>query len=522
MAVKFQSICKIVGNREQVIMPNPNKILVNFLTVTPPKKLSSDYLYAIKASRLRAYKHLENLSLLIYEDIPLPQEYYQIDGLNLIITKDTESFQKLKIEFQEIFDEQVRINNYAYQLMQLCHESANKQQLLDTAYSMIKNPILLLDTNLVLNACSGVYAGISDPVINYCLEHNHMPNTFLQEMVSESAPRTDETWPSLLCLEHGTHEFVSTSIIAGRVKRGKQFLGYIKVFEYNHPVTDLEKRCLLILCDFMSIALTDTLPYLPVANIRIEDFLSDLLGRHITSKEAIENRVFLYHLDNTQKHYVISVKYNSQTVNTDQLYHLKRRLMNILHIPTITFFDQMIVMIVPSLAWKEHRTELTGFLNTHGLLAGISLSFTSYVDVPKYYSQTLACLEIHNRFALTDTLIDYNDWKTTHIFLHLQECCDLEDLIPNSIRILKEHDQTRGTNLVETLFAFVHHRQNITETAAELHLHYNTMKYRINQITDLTDIDFDSFDYMFNIIIAEKVFDIMTKDITLKNRSPLS
>ena len=127
MAVKFQSICKIVGNREQVIMPNPNKILVNFLTVTPPKKLSSDYLYAIKASRLRAYKHLENLSLLIYEDIPLPQEYYQIDGLNLIITKDTESFQKLKIEFQEIFDEQVRINNYAYQLMQLCHESANKQ-----------------------------------------------------------------------------------------------------------------------------------------------------------------------------------------------------------------------------------------------------------------------------------------------------------------------------------------------------------------------------------------------------------
>lgn len=522
MAVKFQSICKIVGNREQVIIPNPDKILVNFLTAAPPKKLSSDYLYAVKASRLRSYKHLENQNLLIYEDTPLPQEYYRIDGLNLIITADAEAFQKLKMEFQEIFDEQVRINNYAYQLMELCHQSASKQKLLDTAYSMIKNPILLLDTNLVLSACAGVYSGISDPVLNHCLEHNHMPNAFLEEMVSESSPKTDETWPALLCLEHGTHDFVSTSIIAGRVIRGNQLLGYIKVFEYNHPVTDLEKRCLLILCDFMSIALTDTLPYLPVSNVRIEDFLSDLLNRRITSKAAIENRVFLYHLENTQKQYVVSVKYNSQTINTDQLYHLKRRLMTILHIPTITFFDQMIVMVVPSQSWKEHKKELTGFLETHKLLAGISLSFTSYGDLPKYYSQTLACLEIHNRFALTDTLVDYNDWKMTHIFLHLQECCDLEDLIPNSILILKEHDQTRGTNLVETLFTYVHHRQNITETAAELHLHYNTMKYRINQIMELTDIDFDSFDYMFNIIVAEKVFDILTKDITLKNRSPFS
>lgn len=498
-------------------MRNPNQVLVNFLAVNPIKTLSSEYIYALKASKLKAYNHLENLSLLVYEDIPLSQEYYQISGLNLILVKDPKSFHALQLKLQDIFDEQARINNYAYQLMELCHQNANKQKLLDAAYSVINNPILLLDTNLALIASVGAYTGIAEPVINYCLQNNHMPESFLKEMVNETSLPADNDWPSLITLERGSHNFVSTSIIAGRVIRGNQLLGYIKVFEYNHPVTDLEKRNLIILCKFMSIAMTDSLPYLPVNNVRIEDFMADLLSRRITAKDAIDSRVFLYHLDNTQPNYAVSIKYNAQATTPDRLYHFKRQLINMFGVPTIIFFDQMIAMIIPRSIWMGRRQEFQQFLSLHKLIAGVSLPFISYKDAAQNYSQTLACLDMRCRFSLKETLIDYDDWKTTHIFLHLQDCCDLHDLIPESISILDNYDKTRGTALVETLFAYVHHRQNITEAAAELHLHYNTMKYRINQIIELTNIDFDDYDYMFSIMIAEKVAQILKMDVTLSN-----
>ena len=126
--------------------------------------------------------------------------------------------------------------------------------------------------------------------------------------------------------------------------------------------------------------------------------------------------------------------------------------------------------------------------------------------------QSLACIEIQSRFNLEDVIIDYDDWKFIHLFIHFQECCDLTDLIPESISILQRRDATHGTNLVETLFTYVRYCQNITEAASHLHLHYNTMKYRLNQIVDLTGIDFNDMNTMFRIIIGEKIMDILNKN----------
>lgn len=510
MSVKFSNISKTVDGQELVISPNPDKILLNFWAAAPPKKLSSDYLYALKASALKKYRsHLENKSLLIYEDVPLPGEYYQIRGLNIIATKDPDTFQKMKLSAQGIFDWQAKLNNYSYRLMTLCHLSANTQSLLDAGYSFLNNPLIVTDTSLALTASAGVYAGIDDPTLRYCMENSHLPDSFLDEMIRETLPKADEEFPELLMFPKGSKPHITCNIIACRIIRSNQLIGYLKLFELNHPMTHIEKNALIILCDFISIALTDSIPRLPTTSQQIEDFITDLLDRRISSPEAIEARMALYHLNSHQQMVLAVVGYDVQKSSIDRLYFFKKQLQSMFGTPCITFYSQLIVMIVPQNSLKENQEGLSCFLEMNNLIAGLSLPFESYTDLFMHYNQALACLDIRAQFSLTSPMIDYDDWKLIHLFLHFQECCSLSDLIPENVRILQKNDQARGTNLTETLFSYIRHNHNISETANELHLHYNTMKYRLNQITELTDIDFNDPDCMFRIIIAEKVMDIL-------------
>lgn len=173
MSITFASICNNINHSEHVISATPEKVLLNFWAMLPPhsrKDLSTDYLYAFKASGIKKFKNdLENMSLLIYEDTPIPKEYYQISGLNLIITKNPDTFEQLKLEIQKIFDFQAKINNYAYQLMSLCHLNAETQALLDAGYRFLNNPLLLVDTSLAVIGSAGVYSGIDDPVLQHCM-----------------------------------------------------------------------------------------------------------------------------------------------------------------------------------------------------------------------------------------------------------------------------------------------------------------------------------------------------------------
>ena len=112
-------------------------------------------------------------------------------------------------------------------------------------------------------------------------------------------------------------------------------------------------------------------------------------------------------------------------------------------------------------------------------------------------------------FRLKNAVMFYDDWKLTHMFLQFQEICGIEDMIHRDVQILREWDREKGSELTETLFSYVHHKQDITMAAKELHLHYNTLKYRIQKIQELTNIDFGSYKYMFHIIVSEKALHLM-------------
>lgn len=70
---------------------------------------------------------------------------------------------------------------------------------------------------------------------------------------------------------------------------------------------------------------------------------------------------------------------------------------------------------------------------------------------------------------------------------------------------LINHDENRNSELVQTLEAFFSCHGNLSQTATRLHIHRNTLTYRLDQISEITRLDLDDPDARFSLQLALKL-----------------
>ncbi|MBY6707689.1 helix-turn-helix domain-containing protein [Rhodococcus sp. BP-241] len=73
---------------------------------------------------------------------------------------------------------------------------------------------------------------------------------------------------------------------------------------------------------------------------------------------------------------------------------------------------------------------------------------------------------------------------------------------------VREHDESRGTDLIGTLRAYLGHRQHVGDTAAALHVHPNTVGQRLRRVQTLTGLDLARPDHAMDVAMALTLRDI--------------
>ena len=71
-----------------------------------------------------------------------------------------------------------------------------------------------------------------------------------------------------------------------------------------------------------------------------------------------------------------------------------------------------------------------------------------------------------------------------------------------ALKTLKSHDAEKNSSLYETLFHFLINERNTQRTAQALHIHKNSMLYRLNQIRELVDLDLDNPELRLYLILS--------------------
>lgn len=151
---------------------------------------------------------------------------------------------------------------------------------------------------------------------------------------------------------------------------------------------------------------------------------------------------------------------------------------------------------------KALRNRITGFLEREkwaaNLSVGISLPVYHVNELQTAYRQ--ACLAMTGEDA--PGIRDCRDHALAYLLRQLRE----QELAPHlrhpAIAILQNYDKANNTELFHTLDAYLSHSCSQNQTAEFLHIHLNSLKYRLRRIAELADIDFKNQEEIFYLQLS--------------------
>lgn len=113
-------------------------------------------------------------------------------------------------------------------------------------------------------------------------------------------------------------------------------------------------------------------------------------------------------------------------------------------------------------------------------------TYTNYEKVEASYQEALMVLRLKNQFP--EEVGEIYNYQQLGIYRYLNVIYENHYENP-ALEKLIDYDATNHTQLVETLEVFLNKDSNINETARELHIHSNTLTYRLKRISEIGEID---------------------------------
>lgn len=164
--------------------------------------------------------------------------------------------------------------------------------------------------------------------------------------------------------------------------------------------------------------------------------------------------------------------------------------------------EVVVLMSRTDAAGLDERSEraLEAVAQANELLAGVSNEFSDLCDARRHLLQARSAIDYGSRFTkvLDDTgLYRYCDYTYMEMLALSNDHVNLMNYCHPAILALLDYDRTHGTELLETLFAYMQNTANTARTARLLSLHKNTLLYRIGRIREIMHNDLQSGEDLF-------------------------
>lgn len=137
----------------------------------------------------------------------------------------------------------------------------------------------------------------------------------------------------------------------------------------------------------------------------------------------------------------------------------------------------------------------------------LSSSFKEIVDFKKSYFQTLNTLNmIEEKSEKNYAFYDKLEIKK---LLAKNDSEELKDFANKILKPLKEYEGSSKNDLLKTLKIYLQSNCSWTSSKEELHIHGNTLSYRLNRIKEILNIDFDDYNDRLKLQLAFEIEEIV-------------
>lgn len=153
------------------------------------------------------------------------------------------------------------------------------------------------------------------------------------------------------------------------------------------------------------------------------------------------------------------------------------------------FIDQM-----------KTRFQIGGITGSSGSL------YNSYDRIEASYQEALDVLRLKEQFTVE--MNDIFSYKQLGVFRYLEVLLEKKqrDRYEHpALEKLAKYDAEHKTAMMETLECFINLDSNVNETAKKLHIHVNTLNYRLKRIAEIGEIDLKNANQKVTLFLEFKI-----------------
>jgi PucR family transcriptional regulator, purine catabolism regulatory protein len=156
---------------------------------------------------------------------------------------------------------------------------------------------------------------------------------------------------------------------------------------------------------------------------------------------------------------------------------------------------------------EEVRDQLTTRSPSGLVGAGISRPVTGLSALRESYREAKDAVSIANELGDKEDTTFYGDLKLFQLLLALKErnLDHLRRFYQDTLGLLVEHDERKQGDLIRTLNGFFEANGNLAKAAQDLDVHRNTLVYRLERISELTEMNLDDADNRLILHLALKI-----------------
>ncbi len=501
----------------QLALAGSTQVVIHAVAALPGEggSIQPDVLYVASASELRNDNAVEGIRHLVcVADGETPAWLMRCEDLNLILLPAAAECAAAIQKVQDWFVAQRRFAQVREDILDALFAGNGLQAIADKGFELLGNPIFINDTSLKSLARSrGVV--VDDPTMNAIIERGYLDqrtinslrsDRILRKLADGEPPFIVKEWSEARGIPYAKYGWLQ----AGVRIRGT-FVAILAVFGCFEPYSDYAIEWVEGLCKLAAIELQKSEFFIQTHGLIYEALINDLLERRLTDTKTIQLRLKALEIVLHPDLYVVSVRRERQEAARDGAHLISHsRLREILPGSMSVDFRGDVVLLLsrkkgaPVLN-EEELADLMDYLESNKWVVGISNVFADLSEMSRYYLQSVKSLELGRQI---DGLGMVHHYAHYAIFHALEACAgevDLREICHPGLRQLAESDDPADRELLQTLYLYLSDLKNPTGVAADLHIHRNTLFYRINKIESLLGCDLHRGDVVFDLLLSFKL-----------------
>lgn len=262
------------------------------------------------------------------------------------------------------------------------------------------------------------------------------------------------------------------------------------------------------------------------AELRLHgELVSELLNGQLGEVQETKERAALLGLDLRQTRYVACIGLHAPTESGTAVKALSHRLHDAIetqmciHFPqslVVRHADETVALLPGDADWRKVRGQLRRAVDDAGgtagtLVAGIGRPCVQLGEYATSYAEASLALDVARRRPQSGEILGPDDLGLYGILARGSARGSLEAIVQNALGPLLEADADGGFEYLKTLEVYLACDRHLEKTAASLHIHTNTVRYRLAKMQEKLGVDLHDVEMRFLLELALRVHATLTR-----------